>query len=109
MISSDTRIAYGDLSRLSHLHALRQYVTLSNKDSQEYVADSNLRNFPIYTIGDSYSDYRDYPTRIAHMLSQEMKTNIYNMTGQTVSAMMSFLVSDEINSPLKPKWSFGSC
>jgi len=103
MVSVDERIAFGDLSRLSHLNGLRQYVTLSNHDAQEYIMDNKVRSFPVYTIGDSYTDYRDYPTRIPHLLSQDLKTNVYNMTGQTVNAMMDFLVSDFMEGAHKPK------
>lgn len=103
MISADERLAYGDLSRLSYLNGLRCYVKLSNYDSQEYIGDNKLRSFPVYTIGDSYTDYLDYPTRIASLISKELKTNVFNMTGQTVGAMMNFIVSETINSPFKPK------
>jgi len=103
IVSADERIAFGDLSRLSHLNGLRQYVTLSNHDSQEYIMDKKLRSFPVYTIGDSYTDYRDYSTRIPHLLSQVIKTNVYNMTGQTVNAMMDFLASDSMDGSHKPK------
>lgn len=104
MISAEERIAYGDLSRLSHLNGLRRYVILANKDSREYVANTALRSFPVYTIGDSYTDYRDYPTRIANLLSRELKTNVYNMTGQTVGAMMDFLVGDTISGSARPQF-----
>lgn len=103
MLSSGERIIYGDLSRLSHLYWLRRYVKLSNMESQEYIADVNSRSFPVYTIGDSYSDCRDYPTRMANYLSQQLKINVYNMTGQTVTALMDFLVSGMLTDPKKPK------
>ncbi len=102
-ISENERLAYGDLSRLSYLNGLRHYVKLFNNDSTEYIGNNKLKNFPIYTIGDSYTDYPDYPTRIASLISSELMTNVYNMTGQTVGAMMNFIVSDTINSSSKPK------
>lgn len=91
------------MARLSYLNTLRKYDTIDLMDSHAYIKNKNTENFSIVTIGDSFTDYRDYQSRIANILSNQLNENVFNITNQVCYGMFDFLVSDIINSENKPK------
>ncbi|MDR6878736.1 alginate O-acetyltransferase AlgX-related protein [Bacillus sp. 3255] len=102
-VANNKAIVYGDMARLSFLNTLRKYDTIDLMDSRAYIKNKNNPNFSIVTIGDSFTDYRDYHSRIANILSDQLHENIFNITNQVCYGMFDFLVSDIITSEKRPK------